>query len=255
VRRTGGPHRCVAFRPRRAALCAIAVGAALLASAPARAQQCPGARTDPALAAIPIQDRITFLRLRLEAAREPAERWSHVWVIIDGTLTVLQLAAIPAAKSSATRGLLAVGAGTSSVGMFQALLLPVGPGDQVHDGPCTQLVHLEQTLERGARSQALGTSWLAQIGNLAVNAAFGAGAGLVDGRWQTGLVTFGIGWALGEAQILTQPTGLIDDAQQYREGNLGPNIGAPLRAATSFPPAVGVFRLRGGAGISIAWAL
>ncbi len=236
-------------------ICAIAAIATLLGPGPARAQGCAGARTDAPLAAFTIEDRITYLRLRLEAEREPAERWSHVWVIIDGTLTVLQLAAIPAAKSSATRGLLAVGAGTSSVGMIQALLLPAVPHNEVHDGPCTQLVHLAQTLERGARNQALGTGLLAQLGNFAVNAAFGAGAGLVDGRWQTGLVTFAIGWGLGEAQILTQPTGLIDGEKRYREGNLGPNIGPPARTTSSLAPAVGVFRVRGGAGISIAVAL
>lgn len=235
-------------RARRAALSALLISAASL---PPTAALCGEleleAVADPGLEA-KVEERIAFLRSRLDAERPAAASWSITWGIAYGALTAGQLAAIPFTSDRSSRILLAAGAATSSLGVLQILLLPIAPKALGEDGARTgpadgrvALVEAEQALERGCRNEALGSGALAQLSNLAINAAFGVAVGLVDRSWSTGALSAGAGWSLGEAAILTQPRGLVADLARYRSGELHGGS-----------PALRVTPLRGGAGMSVA---
>ncbi len=230
------------------ALAGVGALAALLL-APAAAQGgCPGDGASGGLAAIPTEARIAFLRERLEASHAPAERWTVAWGIVDGALVVGQLAALPGA-AHADRVVLAAGAASGSLFLVQMLFAPVAVEVPAAEGDaCATLSSLEAALERGARNQALGAGPGAQVGNLAINGAIGALAAWAAGNAWSGALSAGIGWAIGEVQILTQPTGLVRDLARYRAGDL------PVRTAA--PPPVARLQLlpRGGALVSVAVA-
>jgi hypothetical protein len=140
---------------------------------------------------------------------------------------------------------LAAGAAASALGVVQLTVLPITPPRAQDTGDaCTTLAALEAALARGARNQALGAGPAAHLGNALVNALLGVLAAVAESR-SRGLLTAGVGWALGEAQIPTQPTGLVRDLERYREGDLsrpggtarlrlGPRDGALVAVELSF---------------------
>jgi hypothetical protein len=231
---------------RRAALGLAAAVVLLLSPDGASALECVApARADPRLSSVPAEDRIAWLRTRLDEGRPGALAWSWTWGVVDGALTVGQLAAIRSAKDVPAKGVLAAGAASSALGVVQVVTLPIVPAAVPGTGGgCAELARLEASLERSARNVQLGSGWPAQLGNLAINAAIGVAAGYADRRWQTGALTFGIGWVLGEVQILTMPTAYARDLERYRAADLGAGGAAPARVAPA-----SLLRARGG-GIS-----
>jgi hypothetical protein len=226
----------------RRALAAFALAFALAAPLSARARTCASIASDGApLSEAQVEARAGFLRDRLSAARPSARTWSLAWGITDGALAAGQLAALPFAGDRSTRALLGAGAAASALGVLQIVFMPIAPaGPPPPSGDaCADLSSLEDALQRSARNQRLGSGVLAQTGNLLVNAGFGIAAALAGG-WRAGAWTAGIGWALGEAQLLTQPTGLVDDLARYR----GPRLELP--ASASAGP-------RSGAVLALAW--
>jgi len=221
-----------------------ALAVALLA--PVCAVACPG--DPPALEAISPAAREAYLTARLEASLPAGRRWSWTWGTVDGALAVGQVIAGTRTASAGERAVLLAGAATSAAGVAQIVLLPVAiPPPQPAPGadPCTNVRTLERALERGAENQAIGSGPLAHVGNFLINAALGAAALAAAGP-RAGALTFGLGTALGEAQIRTQPTGLVRDLAHYRAGDLG--------AAAS--PAAGVAVRPGpGAGLTLVVTL
>ena len=199
---------------------ALAIATALAGSARA---DCPG---DPApLADVPVEARAAFLRDRLAADHGPAQRWSITWGIVDGALIAGQLAALPFVHDQAGQALLVGGAATGALAFVQLIFYPVAvrpPPVDPGAPPCEAVAELERTLERGARNQALGAGPVAHAGNALINAALGVGAGVAGRSVKSGALTFAIGLAIGEAQILTQPTDLVRDRDRYRRGELAP---------------------------------
>jgi hypothetical protein len=221
---------------RRAARGLAAAAILLLSPGAAPALECAAPeRADPRLTSVPAEARIAWLRARLDDGRPGALAWSWTWGVVDGALTVGQLAAIPTTSEIPAKGVLAVGAASSALGVVQVVALPIVPAAASETGGgCAELERLEASLERSARNVQLGSGWPAQLGNLAINAAIGIAAGYADRRWQTGALTFGIGWMLGEAQILTMPTAYVRDLERYRAADLGDAPGgarAPRLAA------------------------
>jgi hypothetical protein len=237
----------------RAAPLALAIAASLLPLAARPGELVPAAGAERRLEAIPVEERIAFLWSRLDAERPAARSWSIAWGIAYGALTTGQLAAIPFTSDRSSRVLLAAGAATSTLGVLQILLLPITP-DRLAEGSTPGPAHgrltlaeAEQALERSARNEAPGSGTLAQLSNLAINAAFGVAVGLVNRNWSSGALSAGGGWALGEAAILTEPRGLIADLARYRSGELD----RPRPPA----PALCIAPLPGCSGVSIAFAL
>jgi hypothetical protein len=131
----------------------------------------------------------------------------------------------------------------------QITLAPIAPTEAdlaPGDGSCAELLRLEKALSRGARNERLGTGTAAHLGNLAINAGFGVASALLAGRAAPGLLTFALGFGLGEVQILTEPTDLIGALERYRAGELdGPSaVPASIGRRWTVRPA--------GAGIAVS---
>lgn len=223
---------------------------ALLAPAAARAQvRCPDEA--PALAPFPVEQRIAFLRGRLHAEQGPALAWTWTFGAVNAALTAGQLAGAAIVPRGPERAILLAGAATSALGVAQIVLAPIAPTDRdlaAGGGDlCADLRRLEDALRRGARNERLGTGPAAQVGNLAINAGFGIATGLVGHKAGSGLLTFALGWALGELQILTEPTGLIEGLRRYRAGELD----APSGAAGPGRPRWSV--VVAGASVAVRW--
>jgi hypothetical protein len=205
----------------------LALLLAVLLLAPGRVRgevRCADAAAYPALAGVPVEQRIAFLRQRLEAARSPARTWSWTFGAVNGALTVGQAAGAAVVQGHAEKAILAAGAATSALAVAQiTVLAPIVPSEQdlaPVDDLCAQLQRLEGALSRGARNEKLGTGVAAHVANFVINAGFGVATGLVAKRAGPGLATFAFGWGLGTAQILTEPTGLMRALDRYRAGEL-----------------------------------
>ena len=98
------------------------------------------------------------------------------------------------------------------------LAAPVADGDV-----CPDLAFAEGLLIRDAQNQADGQRWWLHAGNVVVNAGVGLFLGLGFHHWLAGAFNFVSGTVIGEAIILTQPTGSIDDLRRYRSGALDPS--------------------------------
>jgi len=215
---------------RRAAALAAAASVALALAAPAaaRAGDCPG-DAGP-LATLPVEQRIASVRSLLDAERPGAEAWTWAWGATNAALAVGQLVSIPLTSSTDMKIVRAAGALTSAGALLRIVLAPIAPPPEPAgspaEEPCQVLARLERALEQAARNEALGTGLPAQLGNLLVNLAFGVAVGLASRDLVPAAITFGVGWSIGEAQILSQPRALVAGLERYRAGDLGP-AGAP----------------------------
>ena len=228
----------------------------LLTPAPAQATTCPTPPWgSPTLGAESAERRVAFVRERLLSGRSAASTWSWTWGITNGALAAGQLAALPFTSDRGERVLLAAGAAISTAAVAQITLLPIVPGRPEPASPpphgdatslCAALASDERTLERAARNTGLVSGAMAQIANLAVNAGFGVAVGLHHHSAWAGALTFGIGWGIGEAQILTVPSGIARDFARYREGHLEP--------ATTRGPVLRLVRVAGGGALVLALA-
>lgn len=229
-----------------------------LGALPARAETCPSIeRGSDALAAIPAEVRLDFLRARLAREHARARTWSTAWGATFGAMTFAQLVAIPLLPEDLAPDLV-VGAATSAVGVGLLLFFPLAvlsdqpsleaslaradPDRQV----CALLAEAERVASADAQNAAEGRGWLMHL----ANAVLGVGAGLVLGlgydRWDSAAINLAANLALGEAMIWTQPSGLEDDLERYRRGQLDLE---PDEVGLSW--GIGPVWLEGGAGL--AW--
>jgi hypothetical protein len=230
----------------------------LLAAAAARAETCPAiAGGGAALAALPAETRVDFIRARLGAERPRARNWRRGFTIGYGALATGQAAALPSTSDAAGRASLGVGAASAALGVVALYAFPL---TVIEDAPrisslaagprerCAVLTEADAALVRGAASEARGSGATAHLANLGVNAALGLVLGLGHHRWNEATIVFGVGSLVGEAQIGTQPTGLISDLARYRAADLpGPSTRAGRPAWSVAPLAV-----RGGTGVTLS---
>ena len=89
---------------------------------------------------------------------------------------------------------------------------------------CRVLAAAEKSFPDSAQLDRLSASWIAHAGNVAVNASLALILGLGYGRWKSAAISAGVGLAMGEVNLFTQPHGLVDAERRYRSG-LFPNEG------------------------------
>jgi hypothetical protein len=129
--------------------------------------------------------------------------WSWSWGSIYAAAAVTQTAVAVALKANdPARVDLVIGAVSAFVGSASLFLLPLRfTRPLAHSRTC-------ETLEKVASEQAVGKSWLGHLGTVVVNAAILLIEGLGYGHWQAGFIGAGIGLAVGELNLWTQPTHL-----------------------------------------------
>lgn len=184
------------------------------------------------------RQRLAFIQSHLHEDARRARLWTGAWGAGYGVLTLGQLAAVPAFSAGDQLDFY-VGA-VSSAGGFAALLampldviadsLTLDTLALAHPGTvdCEVLAEAERLLVRSAQGEELGRSWLMHGANVLYNLLTGLVLGLVFDRWTSGAVTAVTGILIGEAMILTQPSGAEDTLRRYRAGALSGSTGPPL---------------------------
>ncbi len=219
-------------------MAAIALLVAMLVASSAGAAPCPvPAGASPALGDVPASARLAWIDDHLSHTALRARQWTWGWgvgIVVATGANLVPLAFVPRDQ----RVDWYVGAGSTIIGLVP---LAIAPLDVVADARglhaavearaadvhadvdvCPLLADAERRLARDAANQADGQRWWFHAGNVAVNSGVGLLLGLGFHHWKSGVFNAVFGSAVGEAIILTQPTGSIDDARVYHTGAIGP---------------------------------
>ncbi|MBI5501962.1 MAG: hypothetical protein HY907_17090 [Deltaproteobacteria bacterium] len=206
----------------------LAAALAIAVPHPAAAQDCPLPDDAlPALADVPDAARLEYLRSALADEAGPVRTWTGLWGAGYLLLATTQVAAAPVLPAANRPGLW-LGAGGAGLGLAVLTILPLavqehGPILDAYAGalgpaasPCALIARGERWLELDAGAEEFGTSWLVHVGSVLVNAALALTIGFAFHDWLSAGIAAGVGLAVGETMILTQPTALIDAWERYR---------------------------------------
>ncbi len=226
---------------------AAIVVASMLAVAPAAAQ-CPIPRgASPSLAERSTEERMRFILERTQHAEEVTRTWTTVFSLSYLGLVAAQMGLIVIVDDPGARIDFAIGAvgsmiGVASLAIFRAPVLvdrasieELAP--RAMSGDCAALAEAEAFLEADASNEDFGTSWLIHVGNVVFNLGIGLVMGLGYDRWISGAISAGVGILVGEVQILTRPTRMLDTLRRYQAGELGDDGAASLRVVPIVSPA------------------
>jgi hypothetical protein len=145
-----------------------------------------------------------------------------------------QLVLLPAMHTDDDRIPTYIGAASSAVGELTTFVLPLSVMSDVPAlearlaqprdtrSECARLADAEQVLIEAAASEAGGQRWYIHGANVAFNVGVGLVLGLGFDLWPAAALNGIGGAAVGELQILTQPTDAVDALERYRAGQLGP---------------------------------
>lgn len=185
----------------------------------------------PRLQQIDGATRLAWIDTHLADTAHHAKLWKWGWGIGIAVATVANLAPLPFVSPD-ERIDWYTGAASTVVGIVPLVIAPLAVIDDsaalrarlaLPAGDrdlCRDVAFAEGLLIRDAENQADGQRWWLHGANVVVNAAVGLFLGLGFHHWKAGAFNFATGAVIGEAIILTQPTGSIDDLARYRDGAL-----------------------------------
>jgi hypothetical protein len=239
---------------RLAALASIA--GAMLSVAPAAALECPATPTAPALASVDAESRLHFLAWAFDREIRDVDIWSWTWgsAYVAASATQGIVAGVTpdrGARIDLTVGSIAAGFGALSLfglPLRVTLLLRGARGAWSEADHCQLLAEAEAALVEGANRQRLASSWIPHVGNVLLNAGIALILGWGYGRWASAAISGGIGVAVGEANVFSQPHRLPGLLERYRAGRIEEASGIP---APSFAVGGGAGRT----GAFITWTL
>jgi hypothetical protein len=205
----------------------IALSLVFIPSLSARAELCPAPVDHPALASVDSEQRLSFLLGTMEHNARRLHVWSLVWGTTYAAATAAQLVALPLVQGGARIDLTA-GAISAAVGSASLYLLPLRitsaskfePSELEDSDRCKVLASVEQRFFDTAKIDRLSASWIGHAGNVAINAALALILGLGYGRWESAAISAAVGLAVGEANLLTQPHGLMSAEDKYLNGGV-----------------------------------
>jgi hypothetical protein len=208
----------------------LAAVGTLLFSVVARAEVCAAGADASPLDAVDVERRLVFLASEMDAEVHRLHVWSWSWGTGYAAAAVAQGAALAWVDQRDTRETLAVGAVSAAIGsgfLFGLPLTLTVPIERLRaswgrPNRCALLADAERGLRQAAERERVSTSWSAHVGNLAFNGGLVLILGLGFGQWKAAAISAGIGVAVGEANLLTQPHGLPDALRRYEAGQLGP---------------------------------
>ncbi|CAN5361722.1 hypothetical protein BH09MYX1_BH09MYX1_22360 [soil metagenome] len=200
----------------------------------AHAETCPvpdGA--DPKLAAVDPKARVHFLQAELGAQARYADLWQTTWFVARSAILVgeVGLALITTDPGDRTDAI---------VTSIFAVVPPIGTllfGLRVsHDGPrflrldhldtdasrCAYIARGEQFLARDAANEDENRNWVQHALQIAGSTALFLVLGLGYDHFRNAILNGAGGIALGELQILSQPTGLVSAWKRYRAADIDP---------------------------------
>ncbi|MDB4966306.1 MAG: hypothetical protein JWN44_1995 [Myxococcales bacterium] len=216
----------------------------------------------PSLADADSEVRLSFVQLGMRRAARQSRIWAWSSAGALAFAAGFQLLGATHVPDEGDRVDLYIGAASVGFSLAQlAIFYPRVTIDQwtldrhvAHAGRgvdrCALVAEAEYFLIRDARSEEIATGPAMQ----AVTFLFNIGTGLVLGiafdRWHSAAINMFLGAALGELQIVTQPTDAITLLRRYRAGDLAP--GKEARASLGWH--VAPTALRDGFGLAFGAA-
>jgi hypothetical protein len=175
-----------------------------------------------------VAGRIAFIQRALDEGRKGADAWTYGWLAGYGGATVAQAAIYATSEDQHQRDDMLIGAATSAIGAAGQIVFPLRDGrlaarlrkmpQSTTEERRATLVSAEQFLRRAAADEASGRSWRTQLISIAVNLSSGLIIWLhYDHSGRDGLITFGIGQLVSEAQFFSQPTRAVRNLTEYRQ--------------------------------------
>ena len=172
------------------------------------------------------RDRIVWMQARFDDGDGPSALWWYGWLGVGAAIAVGSGVAAALVDDSDVRALLVVGAAQGLLGAITQLFFPlpsIWAADELRAMPestpeerAAKRVRAEELLRRSAKAEAGGVSWLTHLGGLGLAITGGLILWLGYERLDLGLIDFGATLAVGELSIWTQPTGAVDDEEEYR---------------------------------------
>jgi hypothetical protein len=171
-----------------------------------------------------VQERINFIQASFDKNQSSARMWSYSWIGIQGALTGVQ--AVQAAASGHNRVSSIVGASESFLGLAVMVIDPFharSSGSDLRkipegtpDEQKRKLEIAESWLERNAKQEQLGRSWVSHLLGIAVG-AIGGGIIWHNNGSKNGIANAVATVAFSEVQIWTQPVGGVRDYKNYHD--------------------------------------
>ncbi len=171
--------------------------------------------------------RLSFLVGRLEAGYPRAALWYDVWTYGFTASAALQGAVAATTSNPNLRARATIGYYTSTLATLSMVLLPqpsVYGTEGLRKLPETSALEVrhkvaeaERVLERAAKIERLGRSWLAYTSALAVSASSGLVLWRYYDRPGAALFLVAVSVPIGQLKIATQPTSSIRAWDEYRE--------------------------------------
>ncbi len=197
---------------------------------------CPAPPDAPAVASIDPERRLAYLARAFDDEVRDTDLWS--WSL--GTVFLLgagtEAVATQGYKNDRDTAIdLTVGAVTFGIGSLSLYLTPLQITSPLRSARsrwsdpdrCAVLARAEHLLVTVEKEEAWETGWFPQVLNGAVNIAASLVIGLGYKHGRQAVISGGSGFALGEANVFTQPRDLRDALAHYRSGVL--DHGQPAR--------------------------
>lgn len=180
--------------------------------------------------------------LRAEASR--ARTWRYAWAGVNGGLTVGAFVALPLDDREARPDWIVSGVG-SGVTVLACWFFPLRVESAVDELDALPFAERARQLPRlyreSAEDEQSRVSWPWHVANLGLSALGGGIIAFGYDHYLSGAITAGVGAALGEVQLFTQPTGLsLGHAASF---SLLPRLGFAPRVGPA--PAVWTLSLTG----------
>ncbi len=164
-------------------------------------------------------ERLAFLEERIETQHLHAQIWWESWITFYGVGLVVQSARAIEATETAERADLIISAVKAAGGVVRYAVDPMKGIESFEPIPgetqAARLARGERILRENADNTTPFGPWYAHLINFAINGtgAVIVGAGFDD--WSQGLISAGVGFAVGEVSLFTQPWEAGDDLEEY----------------------------------------
>lgn len=216
------------FLPLLAANVVVIAAGTLPSTDAVAASECPAPAGAPALAAVDPEVRLQFLARTFDREIADVDLWSWTWGSIYVAAGGAQAVASFVLRDRGVRIDLRVGAISAGIGALALYGLPLQVTLPLRDARrdwsdpdrCRLLLEAEATLETVASRQRVSSSWIPHVGNVLFNAGLVLILGWGYRRWTSAAYSAGIGTAVGEFNVLTQPHRLPGALDRYRTARL-----------------------------------
>ena len=198
--------------------------------------------------------RLTFVRETMRAQASYAKTWTWAWSAIGFGLAAGQyglMAIVPAHErfEQAFEGTAAlyipaaialqplrVRGDDERLEEFLTETEVEGPGGSHGGATCLRLARAEELLASSAADEALHTNWFQHTLTIVLSGAYAAVLGVAFKNVANVIVNGGGAVILGEAQLLTTPTGAVSALERYQKGDLTMVAPTPPRVSWTLAP-------------------